>query len=75
LQSSFPGKRRIQIEKAWIGRAPSVIKTYHKTGSAVHRFKVDEDAGFIVATYDSGGLTVADIVNNEYMWSLPAVSH
>jgi hypothetical protein len=69
------GKRRFQIEKAWIGRGPSTIQIHQGTGTAVHRFKVDEDAGFIIATSDGGGLVVTDIVKNEVVWSLSPVSH
>lgn len=64
-------KRRFQIEKAWIGRGTSTIKSYPGTGMAVHRFKVDEDAGFIISTSDTGGLVVTELATNEVLWSLP----
>lgn len=74
FQRCLPGKRRFQIEKAWIGRGPTVVKTYQGTGAAVHRFKVDEKAAFIVSTSDDGGLLVTDIESNEVVWSLNPVS-
>jgi hypothetical protein len=69
------GKRRFQIEKSWIGRGSSSIQVHQQTGTSVHRFKVDEDAGFIIATSDGGGLVVTDITKDKVVWSLPPVNH
>jgi hypothetical protein len=39
----------------------------------VHRFKIDENAGFIVSTSDGGGLLVTDIESEEVVWTLHPV--
>ncbi|KAF8630315.1 hypothetical protein AX17_005439 [Amanita inopinata Kibby_2008] len=50
------------IKKSWSGRAPSTITLHQFTGdAAVHRFKVDEHVGLIVATTRHGGLYVTDL--------------
>ncbi|KAF8639383.1 hypothetical protein AX17_001539 [Amanita inopinata Kibby_2008] len=54
--------RMTQIKKSWIGRVPSTITLHQFTGdAAVHRFKVDEHVGLIVATTRHGGLIVTNL--------------
>ncbi|TFK47359.1 hypothetical protein OE88DRAFT_795133 [Heliocybe sulcata] len=63
-------KDRFQLEKNWLGRGPSVIRTLPSAGSRVHRIKVDQAAGFVITTYAVGGLAVSDITNGGIIWSL-----
>ena len=39
----------------------------------VHRIKVDELAGYIMMTFDKGGLLVTDLNEDAVLWSLPQV--
>jgi len=68
-------RSRCLIERSWSGRGPSEIKRFTATGDAVHRIKVDEDAGYIITTSKVGGLAVTDMTSNELLWSLHKVSH
>ncbi|KAK1226734.1 hypothetical protein PQX77_010278 [Marasmius sp. AFHP31] len=75
-------QRRFQLEKSWRGKAPSKLVSYSATGTSVHRIKVDEKNGFIIAStgfWDppenaSGpSLIVSDMKNPEkVLWSLPS---
>ncbi|KAG6330160.1 hypothetical protein ID866_8928, partial [Astraeus odoratus] len=63
-------RRQIEIEKAWRGKAPTLVKELSESGSGVHRIKVDEENGFVIATGQKGGLTVTDLSDNNVLWSL-----
>ncbi|KAL0563370.1 hypothetical protein V5O48_018698, partial [Marasmius crinis-equi] len=74
-------QRRIQLEKSWRGGAPSRLVNYPATGYIVHRIKVDEKNGFIIAStgfplFEAQGapaLIVADMKNpDRILWSLPS---
>ena len=71
------GQKRIQIQRNWKGKGPSIL-TEHKSTSLwsymVHRIKVDELAGYIMMTFDKGGLLVTDLNEDFILWSLPQVS-
>ena len=67
------GRRQLDIDKAWSAKAPSTVTLHHATGSAVHRIKVDEKAGYILTTRSDGGLTVTDLDEDVVLWSLPPV--
>ncbi|EDR04773.1 uncharacterized protein LACBIDRAFT_303972 [Laccaria bicolor S238N-H82] len=65
-------QRRLQIQQSWLGNAPSRIVRHHTSPNRrVHRIKVDELAGFIITTSQSGGLAVTDINTDQLLWSLP----
>ena len=70
------GRKRIQIQHNWKGKGPSFL-TEHKSTSQwpymVHRIKVDELAGYIMTTFDKGGLLVTDLNEDVLLWSLPQV--
>lgn len=70
------GRKRIQIQRNWKGKGPSIL-TEHKSTSQfshrVHRIKVDELAGYIMMTFDKGGLLVIDLNEDFILWSLPQV--
>ena len=72
------GQKRIQIQRSWKGKGPSIL-TEHKSTSQrhcmVHRIKleVDELAGYIMMTFDMGGLLVSDLNEDSILWSLPQV--
>ena len=85
------GRKRRMIERAWAGRAPSVVVPSprppgpHGSGQTepkpesmhyrrVHRIKVDEKAGIVMATTQLGGLVVRDLETDAVLWELPAVS-
>ena len=71
---SSPGRRQLEIEEGWRGKAPSVVRELTATGSVVHRIKVDYGLGFVITTCQIGGLFVCDIKSNRVLWALPAVS-
>ncbi|KAF9078790.1 hypothetical protein BDP27DRAFT_1441172 [Rhodocollybia butyracea] len=64
-------QRRSHISKSWTGKASSRYVTYNGSGSAVHRIKVDEKAGFIITSFRHGGLIVTDLTVDKVLWSLP----
>ena len=70
------GRKRIQIQRNWKGKGPSIL-TEHKSTSQwshmLHRIKVDELAGYIMMTFDRGGLLVTDLNEDFILWSLPQV--
>ena len=72
------GQKRIQIQRNWKGKGPSILTEHKSTCQAsymVHRIKVDELAGYIMMTYDKGGLLVTDLNKDVVLWSLPQVCH
>jgi hypothetical protein len=71
--AALSGRKRLQIEKAWLG-GPSTLKEYHATGTSVHRFKVDEKAGYLITTCRDGGLNVTDLADGQVLWSLSQAS-
>ncbi|KAF5389649.1 hypothetical protein D9757_004139 [Collybiopsis confluens] len=64
-------QRRVHINRSWAGKTASRYAAYSSTGDAVHRIKVDENAGLIITSFRNGGLRVCDIKENEILWSLP----
>ena len=70
------GRKRIQIQRNWKGKGPSILSE-HMSASRwcymVHRIKVDEQAGYIMMTFDSGGLFVTALNDDRILWSLPSV--
>jgi hypothetical protein len=70
------GRKRIQIQRNWKGKGPSNLIEHKSTLEAsVHRIKVDELAGYIMTTFDKGGLLVTDLNEGFTLWSLPQVSN
>ena len=70
------GQKRIQIQRNWKGKGPSVLAEHKSTSQwsyLVHRIKVDEQAGYIMMTFDKGGLLVTDLNEDFVLWSLPQV--
>lgn len=67
-------QRRFETEYRWQGHWNPGIKELNSAGSAVHRIKVDQEAGYIITTSSQRGLIVTDIVSNEVLWSLSQVS-
>ncbi|TFK33146.1 hypothetical protein BDQ12DRAFT_700895 [Crucibulum laeve] len=62
--------RRLDIKRSWEGKAPSKVVEY-KSRKAVHRIKVDGDAGYIITTSQRGGLAVTDLEEGKMLWTLP----
>ncbi|KAL0960998.1 hypothetical protein HGRIS_005991 [Hohenbuehelia grisea] len=62
-------RRVIDISRSWEGRGPSII-TKHSADTRVHRFKVDEQAGYIIHTSSLGSLTVSDLSSGQILWEL-----
>ena len=70
------GRKRIQIQRNWKGKGPSTLiehKSTSQPSNIVHRIKVDELAGYIMMTFDKGGLLVTDLNDDFILWSLPQV--
>lgn len=81
------GRKRKTISRAWSARAPSTILPSPRTKTEplplnvrnrssyrrVHRIKVDEKAGLIMATSAVGGLVVRDLESDKVLWELPVV--
>jgi hypothetical protein len=58
------GRKRIQIQRNWKGIGPSILTEYKSTSQQsclVHWIRVDELAGYIMMTFDMGGLIVSKI--------------
>nr|GAT56698.1 predicted protein [Mycena chlorophos] len=66
---------RHRTELAWLGKAASSITSHSEAGRHVHRFKVDEKRGFIVATGTSlhPGLRVTEMESGSLLWSLSGI--
>lgn len=47
------------------------MKEFLSPGNAVHRIKIDDQAGYIITTAGHGGVVVADLYEDEVLWSLP----
>ncbi|KIL60801.1 hypothetical protein M378DRAFT_109928, partial [Amanita muscaria Koide BX008] len=59
-----------QIRHSWRGTHSSAITIHRNTGDgAVHRFKVDENAGFIVSTTKHGGVVATDLDGPYGAWT------
>ena len=70
------GRKRIQIQRNWKGKGPSILTEHKSTSSSlymVHRIKVDEQAGYIMMTFDKGSLLLVDLNEDRILWSLPQV--
>ncbi|KAG2116175.1 hypothetical protein DEU56DRAFT_173770 [Suillus clintonianus] len=62
-------QRRLQIERGWRGKAPSVARELNATGKFVHRMKVDEKEKFVITTRHTGGLSVTDYNTDRVLWA------
>lgn len=67
-------QRRFEMEYRWQGHWNPGIREIIGAGSAVHRIKVDQEAGYIITTSSQGGLIVTDLVTCDVLWSLSQVS-
>lgn len=67
-------QRRFNIEMNWQGISQPTVKDF-RSGTYVHRIKVDEQAGFVITTSMRGGVIVADLHKDDILWSLPPVCH
>ncbi|KAJ7642852.1 hypothetical protein B0H17DRAFT_1148749 [Mycena rosella] len=66
--------KQIRIRSAWRAETSSCVVAHRSTeidGSNVHRIKADEQRGFVIVTHSIGGLLVADLDEDELLWSLP----
>ncbi|KAG0706677.1 hypothetical protein DFH29DRAFT_137501 [Suillus ampliporus] len=61
-------QRRLQIERGWRGKAPSVAKELNATGKFVHRMKVDQKESFVITTRHTRGLSVIDYNTDRVLW-------
>ncbi|KAG1742642.1 uncharacterized protein EDB91DRAFT_1127241 [Suillus paluster] len=59
---------RLQIERGWRGKAPSVAKELNATGKFVHRMKVDQKQKFVITTRHTRGLSVTDYSTDRVLW-------
>ncbi|KAF9237080.1 hypothetical protein BU15DRAFT_12876, partial [Melanogaster broomeanus] len=64
-------QRELEIERGWHGKGPSIVRELTATGTAVHRIKVDHEHGFVITTYQTGGLFVTDMKDDRVLWALP----
>ncbi|KAG1726149.1 hypothetical protein EDB19DRAFT_1753265 [Suillus lakei] len=62
-------QRRLQIERGWRGKAPSIARELNSTGKFVHRMKVDQEEKFVITTRHTGGLSVTDYNDNRLLWA------
>jgi hypothetical protein len=66
---------KFQAELRWMGKLPgkpSRVKVPGTVGS-VYNFTIDEEAGYVISTFTSGGLVVSDIHNHRTLWFLDEV--
>ena len=76
ITDKVSGRKRIQIQRNWKGKGPSTLAEHKSTSQwsfIVHRIKVDELAGYIMMTFDKGGLLVTALNEDYILWSLPEV--
>ena len=73
--SLAPVAHKFQAELRWIGKLPGSLHQVKARGKTGHfrRFKVDEEAGYLISTIIEGGLIVVDIHDNRILWSLDEV--
>ncbi|KAF5312246.1 hypothetical protein D9619_003798 [Psilocybe cf. subviscida] len=78
-------KRYKEIRGLWLGHGPSRLLSLPRNISSptpfnaptrdhhkrIHRFKVDEQLGLLIATTKRGGLIVKDLDTDELLWELP----
>jgi hypothetical protein len=78
ITDKVSGRKRIQIQCNWKGKDQSTLAEHKSTSQwsyIVHWIKVDEVAGYIMMTFDKGGLLVTGLNENFILWSLPQVSN
>ena len=66
---------KFQTELRWIGKLPGIpyqVRVPEKNRT-LFDIKVDEEAGFVINTFLSGGLVVSDIHDHRTLWSLEEV--
>ena len=68
------GRRSIQLHWNWEGSGRVVARMLRPPGADVHRIKVDEKVGILIATHNLGGLSVTHLFSGVLLWSLPRVS-
>ncbi|KAG2144676.1 uncharacterized protein EDB93DRAFT_1152673 [Suillus bovinus] len=66
-------QRRLQIERGWRGKAPSIARELTSTGKFVHRIKVDQKEKFVMTTRHHGGLSVIDYDTDRVLWAITHV--
>ena len=69
----FVGRRSSQPHKNWEGNGRVVARLLYTALGDVHRIKVDEKAGLLIATHVSGGLSVTHLFSCAVLWCLPHV--
>jgi hypothetical protein len=62
-------QRRLQIERGWRGKAPSMARELNSTGKFVHRIKVDQKEKLVMTTHHTGGLSVTDYITDRVLWA------
>lgn len=67
-------QRRLQIERGWRGKAPSIARELNSTGKFVHRIKVDQKKKFVMTTRHHGGLSVTDYDTDCVLWAATHVT-
>ncbi|KAJ8494397.1 hypothetical protein ONZ45_g13249 [Pleurotus djamor] len=62
--------RRKLLGPSWLGYGPSTLKKHGNNVNSrmIHRFKVDELAGYVISTSMTGSLIVSDISSGEILW-------
>ena len=66
---------KFQTELRWIGKLPGnpyQVRVPEKNRN-FYSVKVDEEAGYVITTFISGGLMVLDIHDYRILWSLEEV--
>ncbi|KAA1477050.1 hypothetical protein DENSPDRAFT_884770 [Dentipellis sp. KUC8613] len=63
-------RRRFHLERNWLGKGRSVIRTLHRAGNRVHRIKVDEKEQICITTHSHGGITVTQLFPDRTLWTL-----
>ena len=67
--------RKFQTELRWIGKLPAKLYQARvpEKNKNFYSLNVDEEAGYVINTFISGGLVVSDIHDHRILWSLEEV--
>lgn len=62
------------LHASWTGQGDIHPRIYTSAGRRVHRVKVDEQKGIVIASHSTGGISVSDLKTDTLLWELGSVS-
>jgi hypothetical protein len=64
----------MESERGWAGKAPATMSYHFRSGTFVHRIKVDEARELLITSVMIGGIRVVDLKTNKLLWGLDRVN-